>query len=341
MASHRRAGKAGLTQSNRITMLPAAAATAAVALSIAPAAAEPQDSPGEIRSAVGRLHVEAERATEKYHAAGERYRRLSAEAERLSGRVARGQERVNRLRGVLGSIAGAQYRTGGVDPGLRLLLSSDPDTYLARAVALNRVSERQAGQLRSLRRAQTELRKERARAAGRLAEAERSREAVSRHKRTVESRLVRARRLLDSLGPEQREEHRRAARDGGRTEFPGGGTAASGRAAAAVAAARAAVGRPYVWGATGPGAFDCSGLTYWSYQQAGVTLPRTSQAQRLAGRRVPLSEARPGDLVTYRTDASHVGMYVGNGQIVHAPHPGAAVRYDPVGLMPNATVTRV
>ncbi|MZE77971.1 hypothetical protein GTY57_13420, partial [Streptomyces sp. SID5475] len=112
-------------------------------------------------------------------------------------------------------------------------------------------------------------------------------------------------------------------------------------AAAAVAAARAAVGRPYVWGATGPGSFDCSGLTYWSYQQAGVTLPRTSQAQRFAGRRVPLSEARPGDLVTYRTDASHVGMYVGNGQIVHAPHPGAAVRYDPVGLMPNATVTRV
>ncbi|MBQ0985087.1 C40 family peptidase [Streptomyces sp. F63] len=322
-------------------MLPAAVATAAVALSIAPAAAEPRDTPEEVRSAVGRLHVEAERATEKFHAAGERYRRLSAEAERLSDRVARGQERVNRLRGILGSIAGAQYRAGGVDPGVRLLLSSDPDTYLARAATLNRISERQAGQLRSLRREQTALRKDRARAASRLAEAERSREAVSRHKRTVESRLARAERLLESLGPEEREAHRRAARDGGRTEFPGGGTAASARAAAAVAAARAAVGRPYVWGATGPGAFDCSGLTYWSYQRAGVTLPRTSQAQRFAGRRVPLSEARPGDLVTYRADASHVGMYVGNGQIVHAPHPGASVRYAPVGFMPNATVTRV
>ena len=72
----------------------------------------------------------------------------------------------------------------------------------------------------------------------------------------------------------------------------------------------------------------------WSYAQAGVGLPRTSQAQRYAGRQVPLSQAQPGDLVTYRADASHVGMYVGNGQVIHAPYPGAPVRYDPVGMMP-------
>jgi peptidoglycan DL-endopeptidase CwlO len=79
----------------------------------------------------------------------------------------------------------------------------------------------------------------------------------------------------------------------------------------------------------------------WSYAQAGVGLPRTSQAQRSAGTRVPLSQARPGDLVTYRSDASHIGMYAGNGQVIHAPYPGAAVRYDPVGMMPIAAVTRV
>lgn len=123
-------------------------------------------------------------------------------------------------------------------------------------------------------------------------------------------------------------------------ELSGAG-APSGRAAAAVAAARAAVGRPYVWGATGPSGFDCSGLMVWSYRQAGVALPRTSQAQRHAGRHVSLSEARPGDLVTYRSDASHVGMYVGNGQVVHAPYPGAPVRYDPVGMMPVSAITRV
>ncbi|MHC5908949.1 C40 family peptidase, partial [Streptomyces sp. S6] len=108
----------------------------------------------------------------------------------------------------------------------------------------------------------------------------------------------------------------------------------------AVAAARSALGRPYVWGATGPSGFDCSGLMQWSYGQAGVSLPRTSQAQAHAGRRVPLSQAQPGDIVTYRSDASHVGMYVGNGQVIHAPYPGAPVRYDPVGMMPVSSVTR-
>jgi cell wall-associated NlpC family hydrolase len=78
----------------------------------------------------------------------------------------------------------------------------------------------------------------------------------------------------------------------------------------------------------------------WAYAHAGVHLPRTSQEQRFAGRRVPLSQARPGDLVVYRSDASHVAMYVGNGQVIHAPYPGAAVRYDPVGMMPISSVTR-
>jgi cell wall-associated NlpC family hydrolase len=78
----------------------------------------------------------------------------------------------------------------------------------------------------------------------------------------------------------------------------------------------------------------------YAYQQAGVSLPRTSQEQLDAGTRVPLDQARPGDLVIYRGDASHVGMYVGGGQVVHAPYPGARVRYDPVGMMPITAVTR-
>ncbi len=109
----------------------------------------------------------------------------------------------------------------------------------------------------------------------------------------------------------------------------------------AVAAAHRALGKPYVWGANGPSGFDCSGLMQWAYAQAGVSLPRTSQAQRYAGRMVPLSQAQPGDLVAYRADASHIGMYVGNGQVIHAPYPGAAIRYDPVGMMPVSSVTRI
>jgi cell wall-associated NlpC family hydrolase len=173
---------------------------------------------------------------------------------------------------------------------------------------------------------------------------ERSRKAVAAHKKTVEGKLAAARRLLDSLSPADRAAYDRASRSGGadRLDLPDltGAVPPDARAALALTAARSALGRPYVWGANGPSGFDCSGLMQWAYAHAGIQLPRTSQEQRFAGRRVPLSQARPGDLVVYRSDASHVAMYVGNGQVIHAPYPGAAVRYDPVGMMPVSSVTR-
>jgi cell wall-associated NlpC family hydrolase len=101
--------------------------------------------------------------------------------------------------------------------------------------------------------------------------------------------------------------------------------------------ALAQVGRPYVWGATGPDSYDCSGLTWQSYAQAGVALPRVSAAQHaLAGTPVAITDLQPGDLVFFATAAwdpgavHHVGMYVGQGLMVDAPHPGAYVRVEPV-----------
>jgi cell wall-associated NlpC family hydrolase len=80
---------------------------------------------------------------------------------------------------------------------------------------------------------------------------------------------------------------------------------------------------------------------YYSWRQAGVTLPRTSQAQAFAGQRISLSEARPGDLVIFYRDMHHVGMYAGGGVMVHAPYPGAKVRYESVNAMPVAGVVRL
>ncbi|MGW1881707.1 NlpC/P60 family protein [Streptomyces sp. NPDC001970] len=347
MASHRRptpsSGIPGFQRGARVTLLSAAAASTAAALGAAPAGAEPRDTPGTARAEVDRLYEEAEKATEQYNKADERADRLREEVAAARDSAARGQEVINRKRGALGSVAGAQYRSGGVDPALVLLLSEDPDTYLEKAELLDRLSERQADALRDLRRAQRTMAQQRAEATRKLAELESSRFAVARHKRTVEGKLTAAQRLLNTLPADEREAYTRASRSGRNGALPdlsGGLGPSSPRAAAAFMAARSVVGKPYIWGANGPGAFDCSGLTQWAYAQAGVGLPRTSQAQRYAGRQVPLSEARPGDLVTYRSDASHVGMYVGNGQVVHAPYPGASVRYDPVGMMPIAAVTR-
>ncbi|WP_329017571.1 C40 family peptidase [Streptomyces sp. NBC_00690] len=342
MASHRRPTHSGLTHSARVTVLSAAAATAVAALGATPAGADPQTSPERARAAVDRLFQEAEKATERFNSASERATHLREELGQVQDGVARGQERINRLREALGSLAGAQYRSGGVDPTLSLLLSSDPDTFLAQAEMLNMVTERQHSALQDLQRAQRSIGQLRTEAARDLSDLERSRAAVARHKRTVERKLAQAQRLLNSLPSEERGAFDRASRSGrGVLPAVSGDAPASSRAAAAIRAARSAVGRPYVWGANGPSGFDCSGLVQWSYAQAGVGLPRTSQAQRYAGRQVPLSEARPGDLVTYRNDASHIGMYMGNGQVVHAPYPGASVRYDPVRMMPISAVTRV
>ncbi|MGW3319978.1 NlpC/P60 family protein [Streptomyces fungicidicus] len=102
------------------------------------------------------------------------------------------------------------------------------------------------------------------------------------------------------------------------------------KAEKAIAFARAQIGKPYVWGATGPGSYDCSGLTQAAWKAAGVTLPRTTYDQVDAGTTVPVSQAQPGDLVFFYDDITHVGIYIGNGMMIHAPKPGAYVREESV-----------
>ncbi|MFJ4520240.1 NlpC/P60 family protein [Streptomyces sp. NPDC088810] len=335
MGSHRRLAPSGFDR-GAVALCVFSAAMAA--LGAVPAHAAPS---ADTRAEVDRLYEEAEKATQAYDKADEQAGRLRRQVRDAQDRIARQQERVNDLREQLGSLAGAQYRSGGIDPTVALLFSADPDDYLDKASTLDRIGTRQAGRLKELQSVLRDLAQERKEAAGTLAELERSRKAVAAYKRTVERKLARARQLINALPTAERTAYDRASR-GGRTDLPdlSGVPAPDGRAAAALAAARAALGRPYVWGANGPSGFDCSGLMQWAYAHAGIHLPRTSQEQRFAGRQVPLSQARPGDLVVYRSDASHVAMYAGNGQVIHAPYPGAPVRYDPVGMMPVSSVTR-
>ncbi|MFJ4003464.1 NlpC/P60 family protein [Streptomyces sp. NPDC090023] len=333
MASHRRPATSGCDRgAAALCVLSAAAA----ALGAVPAAhASPRDG---ARAELDRLYAAAERATEDYDRADEHADQLRREVRAAQDHIARTQQRVNSLRERLGSLAGAEYRSGGIDPAVALLFSADPEDYLDKASVVDRIDTRQAGQLRELSGALRDLAQERAEAEAKLGDLERGRKAVAAHKRSVREKLARARRLFDSLPGADRADYNRASRSG-RADLTGL-TGLDPRATAALAAARSALGRPYVWGANGPSGFDCSGLMQWSYARAGVQLPRTSQAQRNAGHHVPLSQARPGDLVIYRPDASHVAMYVGNGQVIHAPHPGAPVRYDRVGMLPISAVTR-
>ncbi len=112
-------------------------------------------------------------------------------------------------------------------------------------------------------------------------------------------------------------------------------------------AAESRVGLPYVWGAAGPASFDCSGFVQWAFAYAGVRMPRVSEEQWLTGPHIPYADARPGDLLFWHydptdpTDIDHVGIYVGNGEMVVAPHTGEYVRYEPVPFSNFAGVVRV
>ena len=108
----------------------------------------------------------------------------------------------------------------------------------------------------------------------------------------------------------------------------------------ALAAARSVIGSPYVYGAAGPNAFDCSGLTSWAYAQAGKPIPRTSQAQASAGTPVPLDQLQPGDIIAYYGGASHVGIYTGHGTIIDALNSGVPVQERDMNYMPIHSAVR-
>lgn len=335
-----------------------AAATAAAVISAVPVSATPSGRGQETADAarqVDRLFAEADRAVDAYNGSVERVASLEDELARRRAQVDRTEREVDEKRRTLGAAAAAHYRAGGISPSLALLLSESPEAYLARSASYERMSDRRGGELSELLTAQQSLTQRRDEADARLDELTEERAELARRKEAAEERLAEARERLDELTERERREERRAARDAERPEprrtpaDPAAGpvaverpaaVAGSGRAGVALAAAQGVLGSPYGWGQAGPNAFDCSGLVQWAYAKAGVSLPRTSQAQAGAGTRVPLDQAQPGDIVVYRSDASHVGLYAGNGQVVHAPYTGASVRYDPVGMMPVSSVVR-
>ncbi|GGW83913.1 hypothetical protein GCM10010297_00490 [Streptomyces malachitofuscus] len=352
MAAHRRSRQRSAGGHAARTAATIALAGAATATGLdGPAHAAPRPTPEQVGADVDRLHRQAEVATEKYNGAKEKAESAQRRLRDLQDESARRKDRLNDARAALGSVAAAQYRSGGLDPALQLVLSEDPDGYLDGTALAERAGTRHKAEVGRVRKQLREI--EQLRGAARVeAKSLTSRRAeMKRHRETITGKLSAARRLLARLSPEQRagltggtdRASRSAADAGGGPTAPGSVTArAPGpRAAEAVAYAYRKLGSPYVWGATGPDAFDCSGLVQAAYRSAGVSLPRTTYAQIDAGRRVGRAELLPGDLVFFYSGISHVGIYVGDGRMIHAPNPSAPVRVAPIDEMPFAGATRV
>ncbi|AUG80711.1 hypothetical protein CFP65_6039 [Kitasatospora sp. MMS16-BH015] len=309
--------------------------------SAATAHAEPTPGLAEVKAQVEQLNEEAEASIEQYNGLQEKQRNLQEDAGRLQDRVARGQEQINQLRTRLGALAAEQYRTGGIDPTLSLMFTADPDAYLDGASLQGVAAGTQTDALKQLKAEQAKLDQQRAEAAEVLAQVESGNAKLATQKQGIQDRLAKAQALLGRLSAADRARINaqedaagaaRASRSDSRTPYTG---PATGRAADALRFAYAQLGKPYQWGATGPGAYDCSGLTGAAWRAGGVSLPRVSQAQWSAGQRVAKSDLQPGDLVFFFSDLHHVGMYVGDGKMIHAPRTGKNVEIIPMSYMPD------
>ncbi|MFJ4584921.1 C40 family peptidase [Streptomyces echinatus] len=330
MTSHRRPKQPSRT---RVTVLTTAAA-AAVALSANSADAMPSQRLGkdEVKAKADKLYEQAEQATEKYNAANEKQLKLQKDISAIQDSVARGQQELNALREGLGSLATAQYRSGGIDPSVQLLLSSDPADFLAKASTLDQLSSQEVEALKKVQDKQRELAQQRAEATEKLEDLITTRTELGNRKKEIQNRLAEAQKLLNTLTAKEKAAlaavQQRAGHASAERVNLGHDTPASGRAGAAFSAAQSQLGKPYVRGGTGPSSYDCSGLTSWAYAQADVSIPRTSEAQSGIGTRLTRSQLQVGDLVFFFNDLHHVGLYAGNGQILHAPRSGTVVRYE-------------
>ncbi|MGY0020380.1 NlpC/P60 family protein [Streptomyces sp. YJ-C3] len=327
MASHRRPKQPSRAQ---VTVLTVTAA-AAVALTSQAANAAPKPTKSEVKAKVDKLYQEAERATNQYDGAKEKQKKLEKEISRLQEKVAREQDELNELRTGIGAMASEQYRSGGIDPSVQLFLSTDPDDYLDKASTLDSLSEQQLESLKKVQAKQRELTQERAEAAEKLKDLADTRTELGERKKEIQGKLGSAQKLLNSLTAAERQEmaddEARASRSAaGRVDL-GNEVAASKFGSAALNAAASQIGKPYVRGGTGPNSYDCSGLTQWAYAQAGVQISRVTYTQVNDGARVGMSALKPGDLVFFN-NTEHVGLYAGGGQVLHAPYPGAVVRYE-------------
>ena len=341
------------TPNKRVLALAASflAATAAVAVVPGSAVAAPRPSLHRVQVQVDALNREAGDATERYNDArvklADANRRLSVVRHRLQSQ----QNAVASMQAAVGQLAAASYKSGGVDSTLQILLADDPESFLQSATALNQLGRHQSETLARVVAARQRLASARLAVTAEQARAAAISKQITTQKQSIEQKLAKAKELLGTLRADQRARLRAATRAvaarghavASRSragDIPTYDGPASGRAATAVRTAYAQLGDPYVYGADGPGSFDCSGLTMFAWRAAGVSLPHSAAAQYSSARHVAISDLQPGDLVFYYSPISHVGMYVGGGRVIHAPHPGSSVEIVGLHTMPIAGAAR-
>ncbi len=299
-----------------------------------PAAAEPDQH--DIEHAQDRAHDlfhSAEVASERLNDARAELHDSKVRLRSLNADLKRQQTKVDGMRDQVAAMVVDNFQSGALSTASQVVLSKDPDSFIDNLSAVSAYSAQQQVVLAdySAELDRLQLRKQAVDHETRVAD--RVRKRMATQKARLDARAQHAQEVLDNLKAEARKAMTAGTWDG---PVPG----ASGRGATALRFAMAQRGKAYVWGAAGPSSYDCSGLTMAAWRQAGVSLPHSSSAQYSSGPHVPESQLQPGDLVFYYQPISHVGIYIGNGQIVHAANPGSGVTTSPLHSMPYVGAVR-
>lgn len=295
----------------------------------------PPTDAADARAQLDQVQHDAEALTEQWHAAQDTVAARQADVARMQAAVqpaelasTRAQADEESYRQQLDGVTVATYEAGNLDQLDALLVATSPQAYLDQMSALEMLSSQYKDVLGTLVDKVDHTRTAQAAAAAAVARAQAAADQatlaernLSARKLDAQARIALAEELLAQLTPAELR-----ARDNNGVAAPE--ILGSGVGVEALRAAATQLGKPYVWGATGPGSYDCSGLTSWAFRQIGVTLPRSSSQQASVGTPVSWNNLQPGDLVFYYHPVSHVGIYAGNGIFLDAPQSGDVVKYQ-------------
>lgn len=341
------------------------------------AAADPALTIAEAKTQIEQLETEAAAIDQDYAGVKEQIDTGTAKLQTKQADVKTQTARVAKIRREVGQVALAQFQNRSLDTTAQLFFNSDTDGFLSQISTVEKVSENQNTVLQSFQAEQATLAGLQRSAEADLALLTEQRTELTELRASSDKKLAESKAVLAKLTDEERqrlaaEEKARAdaaakvvadaekaraeaaSRSGDReapatkasgsnasTKTPGTtAKSTAGRGAAAMAFAKNQVGKQYRFGAIGPDAYDCSGLTGAAWKAAGVTLPRTSQQQIGVGRAVSRADLQPGDLVFFYADISHVGLYAGDGVVLQSARPGKPVGYAKVDDMPFAGARR-
>jgi peptidoglycan DL-endopeptidase CwlO len=289
------------------------------------AGAAPQPTVGQVQARLKQLNSRAENLDQRFAQVQEELASASQRLNLLNHQASRYLARFRSMRAEIARIAATAYVNGQVTSTAALLTSGDAQKALDQSSILLKLSSNNSAKMSQFLSAGRQL-------TGARQAARRARTAIvelrirlASQKKSLGKLIVQQKALLAQLTPAQQQ----ATGPGTGTGTGAGGTPAykgptGTQAEKAVAFAYAQLGKPYVWGATGPGSYDCSGLTMAAWAAAGVSIPRTSYSQWASLPHVPTSQLQPGDIVVF-DGVGHVAIYVGGRYLIDAPHAGAVV----------------